>query len=242
MINLLVKDLMSIFDIDTFIETGTYKGDSLNRVISWFPDKSIKFYSIDINHDFQKEAKEKINDQRVTFINDSSDQFLMKSMSSGIFNDQQCNLFFLDAHWNDYCPLRDEISQILKLKKTIIVIDDFSIPFNLKARFDAQLNGSLCWNYIKHLFKGINYRLYYPKKLSENNTGIAIIFIGYSKDELQILETLPLYKPLIKGEPILPFMGWIDYRLKLFAIKILKFLGFYEKYLKYKYRRVKSPS
>lgn len=46
-------------------------------------------------------------------------------------------LFYLDAHWYDYLPLRDEYLLIReKFPKAVIVIDDFKVPHDEVYTYD----------------------------------------------------------------------------------------------------------
>ena len=46
-------------------------------------------------------------------------------------------LFYLDAHWNDHLPLREEVELALKhFAKAVLIIDDFAVPDDPGYAFD----------------------------------------------------------------------------------------------------------
>ena len=109
--------------VRTVIETGTYLGDTtmeLSRLVK-------KVYTIEINSQFSALAKLRCKSQTniIYLIGNSPDIFrrILPNIKKPI-------LFFLDAHWFDYWPIRDEIKAILKHSGSanIIVIHDFYVP------------------------------------------------------------------------------------------------------------------
>jgi len=213
--------LLRLFYIDNYVETGTFKGCSLRALLPWFPSSAMRFWSVEINHDYYSEAKKNITDPRVTLVNNTSVNFF----KANIHQFQQGNtLFYLDAHWLLDCPLREEIKQALKLDRSIIVIDDFAVPFRLDMGFDAYLGGSLCWFYVRDLFRGRKISVYYPRMANHYGQGQVFIFVGYEDCQLESLSEFKglLYSPRIKGEPIMPMLAWLRC-LCVYAVKFVFF-------------------
>jgi len=148
-----VKELINEQDIDTAIETGTYKG-ATTLALSEMVDKVI---TIEKNVD---QAKETINDRLVgtdnitVLIGDSRD------MLSEVIEEAGGNLFFyLDAHsWqNDDNPIRKELITIYEHKiKPTIVIHDFKVPGRYDLGYNSYRTGTqLDWRHINRLVKDI---------------------------------------------------------------------------------------
>src|SRR5690606_9109664 len=58
--------------------------------------------------------------------------------------------FFLDAHWEDFNPLLDELSIIAKYGfKPIIAIHDFKVPGRPELGFDTYKDIIYEWDWIK---------------------------------------------------------------------------------------------
>jgi hypothetical protein len=114
-------------NVDLFIETGTYLGDTVDSVIPYFR----KIYSIELNEKlFNRASKLFRNDEKVEIIQGDSKIQLKKIM-------RQINkraIFWLDAHYSGKgtargksdSPISSELETILnhKVKNHIILIDD----------------------------------------------------------------------------------------------------------------------
>jgi hypothetical protein len=115
------------YNIDTFIETGTYLGDTVESTKHLFKN----IYSIEIGRKLANRAKTRfIHDKGVTILCGDSGLVLPKLLK-GI---KSKAVFWLDAHYskgisakgNKNTPVMDEIHAIVKYwkKGNIVLIDD----------------------------------------------------------------------------------------------------------------------
>lgn len=107
-------------DINTIIETGTNAGDTTEFLAKLYPKKRI--ITTELNQDFFNLAKERLKNFSNVEVYNVSSEYLIKNIEYS-----KNTIFYLDAHWNDYWPLQDEI---LSIKNGIIMIDDFFINCN----------------------------------------------------------------------------------------------------------------
>jgi hypothetical protein len=122
-----IIDLAKKYNCDTFIETGTYVGNTLLAVEKYFD----KLISIELSEEIHKNnlIKFKNHSKILLFQGDSSEK--MKEMLNGVKG--KC-LFWLDGHYSDgitakgilNCPILGEIEAIKdhKISDAIILIDD----------------------------------------------------------------------------------------------------------------------
>jgi hypothetical protein len=69
---------------------------------------------------------------------------------------QQPILAFLDAHWNDYFPLRDEILTFAKYSiHPVFVIHDCLVPGRLDLGYDTYHGNPISYNYIQQLLENV---------------------------------------------------------------------------------------
>lgn len=155
------------YQVDTFIETGTYLGDSLDYA-SKFNFKTL--YSIELLDEYYQKSLERFNhNEKIFLIKNNSVDGLISLLPK--LSDCKC-LFWLDAHLPDFydvnygnnytenekifVPLEQELSSLKKFKNIendVIIIDDLRIYE--RGNFES---GN--WDgYLKKLIsdKGINF-------------------------------------------------------------------------------------
>jgi len=140
-------NLLKKFNIDTIIETGTYKGWSTNLLAQ----TGKKIITIEINSEYLEEAKKNnSHHENIEFHLGSSEKIIEKIIA---VNDNRNILFFLDAHWEEYWPILNELEVIRsKELKPVIIIHDFYVPNGqgvAKFHFDEYKNHKLEFSYVK---------------------------------------------------------------------------------------------
>jgi hypothetical protein len=242
MIHDIGKDIIANLQVNRFVETGTFIGETVSIVCGWMQDLDTDFgtiaervtnerlgsfftrgmvdypvfknsrssartriYSIDIDTEKQEMVKGMFSSNpNVNIINDLSDKYIKNAIDKGEFSDRDNFMFYLDAHWGNSWPLRDEIKQVLRLKRSIIVVDDFIVPRHPFWGFDVYKTKLCGWYYISDLFKKVKTEVFYPKKPNREGRGSVIIFVGYQKDEIAFMNGLPCFRPLLfKGSPLI---------------------------------------
>lgn len=172
-----LQKLIEKFDVDTIIETGTYKGWSTNVLAQ----TGKKIITIEVNEELYNHAK-KFNSKydNITFYLGSSQKVINDVISVGC---QDKILFFLDAHWGEYWPLLDELNVIHSKKMNhlpVIIIHDFFVPDEIgKAKFGYDKYGDRILNYeyvkfhMDQIYGEKNY-IHYCLQESEINAGVGI--------------------------------------------------------------------
>ena len=193
MINEVAKDIIQIFECKTFVETGIYLADTLKLVSSWFTEfdsnfekgiSNYKIFEVDLDH-FRTENAHTLfgNNQNIIIQNESSEVFLENLIEQKIIDYNKINFFYLDAHWNKYWPLRDEIKKILRIERQIIAIDDFK-TLGKDFGYDTYSAGDCSYELIADLIKDRTNVIYYAAIPNSNDRGFWIIFLDFYEDEL----------------------------------------------------------
>ena len=132
-------ELISSLPITSFVETGTYLGDSTCYVASRY--NKLQVFSCEINDEFFKQSKHRLKRFRNVELHKAYSQDFIRKLGE----DKRLGnlpLFFLDAHWYDYWPLEYEIRAINILPCAIVIIDDFEVPGRPDFGFDVGGGGS----------------------------------------------------------------------------------------------------
>lgn len=136
--------------LDTTIETGTYMGSTTVFFSLLFDE----VHTIEVNEDFQNQAMYNLRKYKNIFYHLGSSEKIFSKILPSL--KEKRLLFYLDAHWQNYWPLLDELEEISKTHRDncIIIIDDFKIPGRKKIPYDRYNNKECSFEYIKdHLSK-----------------------------------------------------------------------------------------
>lgn len=158
--------LRDLFNIDTFVETGTWKGVNAEFYSHYFN----KVLTCEFDDNVYNIAKNRANNYNVEIYNQDSESFLMQFKEDYLrLNRKDIIFFYLDAHfYKSGCTfenrwiVRNELRTLKDFKNCIICIHDF----------DCENLGHLCYdnehldfNIIKEDIKNVNSDfIYYTNK------------------------------------------------------------------------------
>jgi hypothetical protein len=167
------------FSLTTAVETGTNHGDTT----VWLAKNFLKTVSCEIDHNLVQECAVKFKQENVhveLFYGSSEAVLDYVIPHRGIGHD---TIFFLDAHWNSYCPLLDELEAIAKYELLpVIAIHDFMVPGG-GLGWDSYNGQDYTFEWIKpkldkiYSFKNRGYKHYYntPEKACGAMRGVIYI-------------------------------------------------------------------
>ena len=175
----LVKELLESYKPLLIIETGTFLGDTTE-----FLSKFSKIISIEKSRLFYYLSKSRfLNENQTQIIYGKSEVELKK-----IKNFEEKTFFYLDAHWGEELPLKEEVEQITNnYLNYIICIDDFAVPNDNSWGFDSYAGVKLDINLLKGLR---NTKIYFPNYNSSLESGEkrGTVFLTNSNEEDYIFE------------------------------------------------------
>ncbi|MDF2965795.1 MAG: hypothetical protein K0Q51_1183 [Rickettsiaceae bacterium] len=163
-ISVLINHFKNKHNITIAVETGTYIGGTTALLANVFS----KVYTIEIVEEHISKAKENLKDfTNIKYHLGSSPDMLQKLLPK---LEGKNVLFYLDAHWQNYWPVLDELKLISQVynKNTVIIIDDIKVPGRLDIDYDRFGSNELSLehfnNTLKNNFK--NYKIEYiiPKE------------------------------------------------------------------------------
>ena len=179
--------LKSEFDILNVVETGTCLGSTT----IFFSQNFENVHSIEINNEYLNIAKER--NPSANYYLGSSDQLLPQIIEK--LNGK--TIFFLDAHWENHCPLLNELNCIATMQnKPIIVIHDFNVP-NTSLGFDSYNGQVFNYEWIKLKLDAIygidNYKFYYNSDEKSTEVKRGVIYITPKEEVRPILKKINLF-------------------------------------------------
>lgn len=155
------------------IETGTCLGSTT----CWLAENFDVAHTIDVNADWQQIAYTRQLDipGEVVFHTDDSAKVLnMSTIGDGWF-------MFADAHWNEHCPLLDELKALAFIgAKPVLLIHDFQVPgtdFGFDKMPDGRpFNLELIQPYLDRIYGEGKWKHTFPTKVEGARRGWISIF------------------------------------------------------------------
>jgi hypothetical protein len=171
-----VNKLIDKTGIVHLFETGTYLGVSSR----YFHEKRLKVHTSEINPSYFESARNKLKGLDIEMCNIDSKEHLRWFLNRGLDN----VLYYLDAHWDFACPLKEELNLILALPKFLILVHDVPVPNKPEYIYEGSIID--IWNeYLKNDTFPIGTTMIYPKYDDKNIhppyklVGYCIISKGY---------------------------------------------------------------
>jgi len=127
----MVKEFVLKTGCKAVVETGTYKG----ATTKWFASLGLPVHTIEKNPEFLSVARARLAGVPGTTVYEGSSDAVLPLILPLV---PRPTLFFLDAHWEDYWPLKDELRLIAESGMTDarLIIHDCAVP----GRGDLQAN------------------------------------------------------------------------------------------------------
>lgn len=179
-----VRGLIDRFDPDAFVETGTFLGFTTR----FFAGNRVPVYTVEVDPKFYLAARVRLAwGGDVHVIKANSRDAVADLARKRPFNRP---LAYLDAHWWDDLPLRDEVRSILGgWSEALIVIDDIQIPGDDGYGYDEHHGVALSLDLLD-LPEGAVAA--HPAGPSEQETGArrGTLYIGQGPDALAAIDTL----------------------------------------------------
>jgi hypothetical protein len=163
----MVAHLLRTLPFRAVVETGTYRGETTAflRKVSGLP-----VFSVERNRYFFGIARRRFGDDPGVQVVLSDSRHALRSWAG----DEQLagpTLFYLDAHWSEDVPLRDELSIIHQgWTDWVAIVDDFKVPDDPGYGYDQYREVSLELDYLR-LDRLAPIRVFWPSARSESETG-----------------------------------------------------------------------
>jgi hypothetical protein len=162
--------MLNGFGFEGFVETGTFLGETCFLVLQ---QTDLPVWTCEVHKDYAEPARQALGawDSRVTFAPEDSRKFLDSVLRD---HSERKLMFYLDAHWWDDLPLREELRMILEHARSFaIVIDDFRVPTDDGFGYDSYGERVLQMEWIAPALAGYADRVtaWYPAYPSSIETG-----------------------------------------------------------------------
>lgn len=163
------NELCNIFAFESIIETGTYTGNTTGYMAN---KTALPLYSCELNRIYYALAKRRLSGINNINCYSMDSRYFLNSLAEKPERNKRV-FVYLDAHWHDDLPLRQEIEIICRTwKEFVIMIDDFQVPMDTGYKYDIYKDKqSLTLNNYQSFFLQSELALFFPALPSSEETG-----------------------------------------------------------------------
>jgi hypothetical protein len=194
------EEMLRVVDVQAIVETGTMLGDTTGYLAE---TSKLKVYTCDVEPRFLRMARTRL-EKRGEIVMELSDSrsFLRKLSRTELVN--QVVFFYLDAHWFEDLPLREELEIISSSwREFVVMIDDFKVPYDKGYGFDEYGRAmTLEMDLVADIIKSYDLVTYFPTVSSSAETGMKRGFVILVKNGPMSLKLGQV--PSIQAYPRLP--------------------------------------
>jgi hypothetical protein len=190
----LMLDLLDALPFTSFVETGTFRGYSTEFVARHRP--ALPVFTVEVvESTFHRSARALRRHPNITPMLGSSDAVVRELLAGERLGAMP--LFYLDAHWQTYWPLKPELEAIgQRGGRAVIVIDDFEVPDQSQFGYDIDGGGELTaghacnLDYIRPaLSPAASYHALFPKYSADDAFGPGVA--GLLRGHIVLFQNLP---------------------------------------------------
>lgn len=189
---LMVREILAAVNPTYVLETGTYRGTS-TEFLAAITSASIHTFESS-RHNYGYSATRLLASRNVHVSNVDSRSGLKSFFTKHSAKDARI-FCYLDAHWNDDLPLRDELVTIFTHAPTaVVMVDDFQVEDDAGYSFDDYgADKALNAEYLRPITDRFAMFSFYPSALSGKESGAQRGSIVVTADgaTARILATLP---------------------------------------------------
>ena len=162
-------DLLGQFSFEAIVETGTYRGTTTAA----FAATSLPVYTVESHPRFFAYSKLRfLGKRRKVHVYNCDSRNFLKELSRDPSVPKTEVFFYLDAHWEEDLPLREELEIIFsRWIRPIVMIDDFQVPRSDYGFDDYGPGKTLNLPYISSVVTAHEISVYFPKASSSEETG-----------------------------------------------------------------------
>ena len=164
----IVSALIPQCRIGRIVETGTFLGTTTE----FFATFGIPVVTAEVDARYASRARRRLRGYKNIDLRVQDSLGVLRAIASEGADLGVPTLFYLDAHWANHLPLREEVEIVMAhFPKALIAIDDFAVPHDQGYSFDDYGPGQrLCLDYLMQ-GRARELEFFFPSIPAEQETG-----------------------------------------------------------------------
>ena len=188
----ILLELKSKVQFQMMVETGTYRGTTTEFLAK---ESGLLVCTVEGDPRFYHYARLRLRGQKFIRLEMGDSRSFLEKLARDASLPKQGIFFYLDAHWQEDLPLKQEIALIVKFWMGVaIMIDDFQVPGDDGyTYYDYGPGKKLCLDYLQPLSQ-FKLTPFFPAMPSEQDTGrkrgCVVLADGSLAERLRGFQTL----------------------------------------------------
>lgn len=162
-------DLLYFFPIKAIVETGTFRGTTT----AFFAGTALPVYTTEIHlRYFTYSRLHFLFNRRIVHLHHLDSRPFLRALNQDRSVPKEDVFFYLDAHWGEDLPLREELEIIFSnWSRPIVMIDDFEVPGSNYGFDDYGPGKTLNLKYIEPIVAAYKLAVFFPAVNPSEETG-----------------------------------------------------------------------
>ena len=162
-------EILHALPISAIVETGTHRGTTTAALAA----TGVPVYSIERDPRYFAYSQIRFLAQRRTIhLLEGDSRSCLKKLAANRSIPKDDVFFYLDAHWQDDLPLREELDIVFThWARPVVMVDDFQVPDSEYGYDDYGSNKRLTLGYIAPTFAAHRISAFFPKATASEETG-----------------------------------------------------------------------
>lgn len=162
-------DLLYCFPIKAIVETGTFRGTTT----ALFAATALPVYTTEIHPRYFSYSKlHFLFNRNVIHLYQKDSRSFLRALSEDRSVPKEDVFFYLDAHWGEELPLREELEIIfMNWKRPVVMIDDFAVPDSTYGFDNYGPEKALNLKYIDSIVSAHKLSVFFPAANPSEETG-----------------------------------------------------------------------
>jgi hypothetical protein len=150
------------------VETGTFRGDTC----SFFADTGLPVYSAEVAPRYAAFCRARLAQRKNVHLFEGDSRRFLRTLADDPSVPKSNVFFYLDAHWSEDLPLREEVEIIFQnWTNAIILIDDFQVPGDSGYLYDDYSSGGAMTLEYLDAVAHLGYLVFFPEAPSSAEIG-----------------------------------------------------------------------
>ena len=189
----MVRQLIRQCAIERIVETGTFIGTTTE----FFAEFGVPVTTVESNPKWAQLARQRLHMLTNVDPREAMSVDALRSLTAEPIDRNVPILFYLDAHWHDHLPLREEAEIAFgHFSKAVLLVDDFAVPDDAGYSFDDYgPDKRLNLDYLRQA-KLPPYAAYFPATPSHAETGSrrGCVVLAVDPGLIDVLDGLALLR------------------------------------------------